>query len=587
MSALPRTYGALALNKSASAWFATGLQPHIVMRLKQLFPRLSKTQVDNFRFSNDEKHCADLLWFTQRYPLEITAKDAKALLKGKQRYEGIQAELEAILLPDFCPQNYRGLREGQHIRPYQCQAIEVLRRRKGLLLGDAASLGKTYTAAGFMLTPGSVPAAVVVQTHLNEQWQIKLEQFTTLSVHIITGTKPYSLPPADVYIFKYSQLTGWVDIFKTGFFKTVVYDEVQELRRGTDSQKGESALVLSNQAQYRLGLSATPFYNYGNEIYNVLRFIDSDVLGPKPDFIREWCPNEDAVTQPEALGSYLREQHVLLRRSKSDVGLQLPVVSSIVENVSTDPAALQSITELARTLAMRAIGGAVMERGSAARELDLLARHATGVGKARSVAAYAKMILESGESMILVGWHRDVYDIWNHELAVYEPAMYTGSESPRQKAESERRFVSGETKLLILSLRSGAGIDGLQFCCSTVVFGELDWSSMIHQQIIWRLDREGQTQPVTAVYLNSDEGSDPPMVDLLAVKANQSTAIMDPGVKVPEVAKDASRLKLLARRFLSAADIKAAESQAAALMSAAAEVKDQFPSFKAPVVPAT
>ena len=62
----------------------------------------------------------------------------------------------------------------------------------------------------------------------------------------------------------------------------------------------------------------------------------------------------------------------------------------------------------------------------------------------------------------LACWHREVYAIWAEALADFKPTFYTGSESTTQKDESKRRFVEGETNLMIISLRSGAGLDGLQ-----------------------------------------------------------------------------------------------------------------------------
>ncbi|AJG18792.1 DEAD/DEAH box helicase [Cupriavidus basilensis] len=528
----------------------TGLEPHVAIRLKHIFPRIPKAQTDDFVFPNDQAHCADLDWFCSRYPLAMSDGDVVSLRGGRLEFEATQAELERILTPDYVPPAYLGLRPGQVVRPYQGQAVEVALRRKGLLLGDDLGLGKTYTAGAFMLKPGTLPAAVVVQTHLQVQWTEKLTAFTTLRVHKIKGTKPYDLPPADVYIFKYSQLLGWVDFLRTGYFKTVIYDEVQELRTGSASGKGSAAHVLSDNAEFRIGLSATPIYNYGTEIWNIMRAIDSAVLGPTGDFTREWTDGTGAMKDPEALGTYLREQHVFIRRTKRDVGQQVPPINRIVEIVDTDEKAMQDMAKLAQALALKVTTGSFTERGQAARELDLLARHTTGVAKARSVAAYVRILLDADVPVLLMGWHRDVYDTWLKDLAEFKPVMYTGSESPTQKEEAKRAFLAGETNLFIMSLRSGAGLDGLQHRCSTVVFGELDWSPKVHEQIIGRLDREGQEEQVTAIYLNSEDGSDPPMVDLLGLKASQSTAIVDPGRLFEAVHSDASRIKLLAQQFL-------------------------------------
>lgn len=250
------------------------------------------------------------------------------------------------------------------------------------------------------------------------------------------------------------------------------------------------------------------------------------------------------------MGTYLREQHVLLRRLKSDVGQELPKVSRIVEYVDYDAKAVHSVEELAHRLAIRATTGSFVERGQAVRELDMMVRQATGVSKARAVARFVRLLVEAGESVLLLGWHRAVYELWLEELADLEPAMYTGSETTGKKNREKERFLNGETPVLIMSLRSGAGIDDLQHRCSVAVFGELDWSPGIHQQVIWRLDREGQTNPVTAFFMVVDEGSDPPIMDVLGIKASEATQIVDPHLGVQRVEEDLTNLQRLVERYL-------------------------------------
>lgn len=543
-----KTYGKLCLVDNK--WVMSAIPPHVAIRLKHLFPRVPKWQSGEFTFPNDSAHCADLSWFQQRYPMLMTVDDSKTLNNGRLNFESTQARMEVILRPDYKPEIRNGLREGQQIRQYQGQAIDLTLSRFALLLGDDVGLGKTYTTAGLLLEPTTLPAAVVMQTHLQAQWMEKIETFTTLTVHKIKGTRPYSLPPADVYLYRYSQLLGWIDTFSDGFFKTVVYDEIQELRTGTSSGKGTAAKRLSDAAQYKLGLSATPIYNYGAEIWNIMRFIDCSLLGSFEEFTREWCKDDKQVADPEALGSYLREQNVMLRRTKRDVGQQMPPLNSIVEHIEADEKAIKSIDELARQLALKTVSGSFMERGRAGRELDLLLRHATGVSKALSVARYASILAENGVPFMLMGWHRDVYQIWLKELARFKPVMYTGSESEGQKNEAKRKFVEGESNIFIMSLRSGAGLDGLQYRCSTVLFGELDWSPKVHEQIIGRLDREGQQEQITAIYLNTNEGSDPPMVELLGLKQSQATGIIDPGKQLEARHSDKTRIQALAERYL-------------------------------------
>lgn len=542
-------YGRLSL-ENGTQWVMRNIAPHIAIRLKQIFPRVPKWQTDEYVFPNDLAHCADIAWFTSRYPLAITPTDAQALDWGRQSFEREQSRMEEILRPEYTPLAAIGLKPGCVIRHYQSQAVDLALARRSLLLGDDVGLGKTYTAAALILHMQTRPAAIVVQTHLQQQWFEKLSAFTDLKLHCIKGTRPYELPPADAYIFKYSQLLGWIDTFSDGFFKAAIFDEVQELRTGTDSGKGKAAQALASKADYRLGLSATPIYNYGIEIWNIVEVIEPGLLGSHGDFLREWTDGDKKVTDPQALGTFLREQMVFLRRTKRDVGQQMPPLNVIVEEVGSDDETLRSVELLARQLAIRTTEGTFMERGRAGRELDLLMRRITGVAKARFVAQYARLLLEADIPIMLMGWHRDVYDIWLKELADYNPVMYTGSESDKQKVDSKEAFISGKTNLFIMSLRSGAGLDGLQHRCSTVIFGELDWSPKIHEQVIGRLEREGQEEQVTAIYLNSDDGSDPPMVELLGLKASQALGIIDPNAPLTQRHSDKSRIQALAAQFL-------------------------------------
>jgi SNF2 family DNA or RNA helicase len=526
-----KTYGSIEYKEQA--WFITQAEPHICIKLKAIFKRIPQTGVTPFRFDDTLENANDLLWFMERYPLAISATDLDRMNSRKRNHIEAVNQAETILLPDYNPRVAK-LNPGMKARQYQLQANDLFMLRKRLLVGDDLGLGKTLIGIIAALEPGMTPAAVVCQTHLPNQWKDQIEKFTNLKVHIIKGTKPYSLSKynADVYITTYSRIAGWVDVFNTGFFKYVCFDEVQELRRD-ESQKYKAAKAISCAANYIMGLSATPIYNYGEEIFNVLECINPGCLGDKFDFMREWSGRDwKVIKDPKALGTYLRSQYLMIRRTREDVGRELPPVNRIVHTVEYDERASDSKKEMTKMLALKVLNGSFFERGQAARELDIMMRMYTGIGKAVGVANYVRMLLENGEPVILAGWHRDVYDIWLEQLKEYNPVLFTGSD------------------LFIISLRSGIGLDGLQHRCKMVVIGELDWSPKVHEQLIARADRDGQKEQVTAIYLVCDEGSDPPIMNLLGLKNSQSQGIMNPLQAMQITHTDEGRIKLLAEEFL-------------------------------------
>lgn len=542
-----RTYGEIHLEEND--WIIPRAEPHVLIRLKKIFEFIPKHKSTFIKIPFTDQNCHDLQWFMQRYPLAMPDREKRLLINGSKDFVHAINEAEKILSPDYVPRKLEY--EGGELRPHQIVAHELIMHVKRLLVGDSVGIGKTHIGMSLISHPECLPMVIVCQTHLPSQWINNIRSFIGKKpkIHFIKKRKPYQLPPADIYVTKYSCLSGWVDTFQILKHKSIVFDEVQELRR-SESDKYKSAKTLSEYASYVVGLSATPVYNYGDEIFNIMQIIKPRCLGKWEDFYREWTSGSREIEDPKALGTYLRENHLFLRRTKEDVGQDLGPVNVITQYVDPDEKELKKVEDLAKKLAVSALQGGFSQMGQSRRELDIMVRQATGIAKAKAVAQYAKLFLENNEKIILVGWHRKVYEIWNKELAEYNPVMYTGSESPKQKEDAIEKFTKGNSKAFILSLRSGIGIDGLQHYCNTIIIGELDWSPQVHGQVIGRLDRDGQKNQVTAVYVLTDSGSDPCIVDLLGLKKSQATGIVDPLKAIERVHSDKSRLEVLAQMIL-------------------------------------
>lgn len=549
-----RTYG--AIHWDGTAWVIPEIEPHVVLKLKAIFPRIPRLARKPFTLAGGHQVDADLRWFLTRYPLKISDADEARMEERKALFEIEQAELSTILADDWEPSAHIAFRGDRKPYKYQQQAAEFARRTGRLLLMDDLGLGKTISGCAAICDPEYLPALVVPQTHLVTQWADQIRLFTNMSVHVIKGTKPYELPRADVYICPYSRLAGWIDYAEQAKFKAVVFDEMQELRHGKNTAKGKAAKAYCDQAKLRIGLTATPIYNYGSEIFNVVNFLEEGALGEWVDFTTEWCDSDGSgkwvVEDPQALGTFLREQNLALRRSNEDVGNEFPPLNVITHTIPFDEEVLAADEAFIRGLAKRVIEGETFtERGQAAREFDLRLRHATGVAKAPHVAAFVRILLEARQPVLLCGWHRDVYDIWQRELAQFNPVLFTGSETPKMKERTKEAFVTGASNLMIMSLRSGAGLDGLQYRAHTIVFGELDWSPQVHSQCSGRLRRPGQTRQVDAIYLQADGGSDPSVVSVLGLKASQSHGIVDPLSAPADQYSDGSRIRQLAELYLA------------------------------------
>lgn len=538
-------------------WLISDLKPHVSMRFKDVFKGVPFGSVPPYFLSDRPDIAADLEWFMQRYPLSMGETSRSQLDASVAQYRSNLAKVEAIRAEGYTPPLLGGFRDGEAPMGYQRRAADMLRTTGRLLLLDDVGLGKTVSALAAIADGWGLPAAVVVQPHLSAQWVVQyIERFTHLRAVEIKDRNARAVQAADVYVFRYSNIAAWVDMVEPLGIKTVIFDEVQELRHGARTEKGRGAAAFCAQADYRLGLTATPIYNYGSEIWNVVEFIAPGALGSWGEFLVNWCTQSGShwiVKDPEALGAYLQDEGIALRRTNEDaeVTSTLPGLSKTVVEVDWDDGAVATDRELQRRLAQRVLSGSFHERGAAARELNLMMRHETGVAKARSVAAYVRTLAEAGEPVLVGAWHREVYDILNARLSDLNPIMFTGSESAAAKRKARQAFIEGRSNVMLMSLRAGAGLDGLQQRAAHVVYAELDWSPQVHVQFTGRLHRRGQERAVTAHFLHVDGGSDPAIMATLGLKASQSHGILNPyggmGTATPI---DESRIKQLARMVL-------------------------------------
>lgn len=526
------------------------MPPHAAIILKRVFPRLGVHTAPPFRFTADDGACVDLRWYHERYPLQWSDAASAAAARGISRERQRQEEAERILI-NGAPTRLPAFLPGESPFPYQSQAAALCLNRGALLLCDDVGLGKTVSAMALLAMGAPRPAAVVVQAHLSEQWAEEVESLTNLTTHVVTKTTPYALPAVDLVIFRYSNIGGWAEHVAHTPFRTVIWDEIQELRHGLGSAKGRACAALARGADVRLGLTATPIFNYGDEMFNVLQFVAPDLLGSQNEFSIQWCSGR-VVTQPVALGHYLRDRGVFLRRTEIDVDKEMPPLNLLPVEVEAegDDASLDAVAvSLAETLVSKSAG--FNAKGVAARELDMRMRHATGIAKAKAVAAYVRVLLEEGGKVLVGAWHRDVYEILLAELAEFNPVLYTGSETAKAKRASREAFISGNSRVMLISVRSGAGLNGLQHVCSDCVLAELDWSPQVHKQLFGRLRRVGQTKQVTAHVLWCDWGSDPSVMDTLGFKADQHKGIVDVGDGALAPVTEEGRIKRLAEEYLA------------------------------------
>ena len=522
-------------------WLLTG-DPQVAMVAKRMFPGARSHGPGSASFPDTPRSLQELSWLMQRFPVAAEAGHSAAFsaaCRSARDHAIRRSGLEAA------PRPRAGARFTGTARPYQEEGLAFMLANERVLVADEMGVGKTVSALMLLASGTGFPALVVPQPHLVSQWIGMADRFLDtgpggLRVAAVRGRGTSKedvkhgrdrLPDADIVIMHYGLVSHWAERLLEARMPTVVFDEISELRhRGTD--KYGACSRVASAAKHVVGLSGTPIYNHGDEIWSIMDVIDFQCLGPRDDFVREWCTprgTHHPVSDPAALGAYLRREGLMIRRRKRDKGVieHIPPKHRAVEIIDGDDGVFRERMRGAVPL-LRKFGAADRyERFSLAGRIGEEARRATGLAKAAAAAAFIGTLLEAGEPVVAFAYHHDVVDSLLEALRAWNPACYTGREDARTKDTSKASFVAGDTNLLIVSLRSTQGIDGLQQRCRVGVVCELDWSPAVHGQAEDRLWRDGQEEPVMIYYLVTSTGSDPDMQAKLGLKIGQSKGILD------------------------------------------------------------
>ena len=519
-------YGVLSYNRRAKCWTIKG-EPCVTELAKRLFPGCDGHGRGEARFTAHRRIVGELNWLMLRYPLEVAERDRdrwERALSGARDYA--ERRERALTMPETA-EPPAGTFSGA-LLPFQKQGLSFLLGTRRCLLADEMGLGKTVQALAFLATTAAYPAILVVPPHLVRNWQREIARFLPDAprVHVVKGLSPYPLPEADVYIAHYLILRGWKEVLPNFGFQTAIFDEIQELRRN-GTGKYSAASLISEACENVIGLSGTPIYNNGGEIWNVVNILDFHFLGDWESFTREWCYayRSDVVAKPDLLGAHLRREGLMLRRLKGDVLTELRPKRRLVQEIDWDDKVYRTLmAPVAAQLKLLRATDDPSRRALIEDDICQRERQATGLAKAPYVAAFVKALVESGEKVLLMAHHHAVMDTYRSDLKSLKPRFITGRESDKQKDEAVRLFMAGETDLICLSLRSASGLNLQRATC--VVFGELDWSPAVHSQAEDRAHRIGQKDSLLCYYLVSPRGSDRDMQDALGLKVSQFVSIM-------------------------------------------------------------
>jgi len=542
-----KTFGTLeyAIDKYSGSWTWKIMGVRAVMMVSKLIPELWYGDGPNEVIIPDtEKNVKQIRLILERYPLEILSKSVwqrKARVKAIKKLPNRKIEKLSKAIPK---KQFRG-----KLLNFQKMGLDFLLKSSGnALLADDMGLGKTVQTLAYIASEKqSLPAVVVAPLVTLTNWQREIERFMKRkskngrivehdvpTITSIRSGKQKELGDYDFYLINYELLyKRQIDLSKLKI-RTLVCDEVQHLRsKTTKKYRAVKKLAGMKSVKYRVGLSGTPIYNHGSEIWPIVDILKPGLLGSFKEFCEYFCYQDErgkAIVVPSKRDGlrHVLQRDVMLRRKKSDVLKELKDKVRYKETIDADETYYKN--ELNKIWSKLE-----EEQKNAETEFSKVAsyqraiqseRQAAGVAKLHHVIDFVKNIMEIEESVVVFCHHKSIHKLLHESLQEFNPAAIIGGQTDKIRQENIDNFQNGDTKLIIVGLRAGnLGINLTR--AKYVIFAELDWSPAIHRQAEDRLHRIGQKNTVFAYYLIGKRTLDEHVANILVDKSYEIDAIMD------------------------------------------------------------
>jgi len=542
-----KTFGTLeyTIDKYSGSWTWKITGVRAVMMVSKLIPELWYGSGPNeVIIPDNEKNVKQISLILERYPLEILSKSVwQRKLRAKIIKKPTKIKTEK-LSKAVAGKQFRG-----KLLNFQKMGLDFLLKSSGnALLADDMGLGKTVQTLAYIASEKqSLPALIVAPLVTLTNWQREIERFMKKkskngrivendvpTITSIRSGKRNEIPYSDFYLINYELLHKRQDDLAKLKIRTLVCDEVQHLRsKTTQKYKAVKTLASVKSMKYRVGLSGTPIYNHGSEIWPIVDILKPGLLGNFKEFCEYFCYQDEkgkAIVVPNKRDSlrYVLQRDVMLRRKKADVLKELKDKVRYKETIDADETYYKN--ELNKIWSKLE-----EEQKNAETEFNKLAsyqraiqseRQAAGVAKLHHVTDFVKNIMEIEESVVVFCHHKYIHKLLHESLQEFKPSSIIGGQNDKVRQENIDRFQNGDTKLMVAGLRAGSmGINLTR--AKYVIFAELDWSPAIHRQAEDRLHRIGQKNTVFAYYLIGKRTLDEHVANILVDKSYEIDAIMD------------------------------------------------------------
>lgn len=453
------------------------------------------------------------------------------------------------------------------LRPYQQEGVNWLQFLRDYqlngILADDMGLGKTVqTLAHLTIEKKSgrlnKPCLIIAPTSVITNWRIEAERFSPdLRVLILHGNQRKdhfdNLQNYDLIITTYHLLIRDSELLIQQLFYYIILDEAQYIK---NAQAKMTQIVQQLKADFRLCLTGTPLENHLGELWSLYHFLMPGLLGSIREFgIRYRNP----IEKNNDIGSRKRLAQTLkpfiLRRTKSEVVLELPEKTEIISNVELS-GKQRDLYESIRVAMHDKVKKAIDEKGVERSQIIILdallklrqvccdprllkfqsTKEITESAKLESLMDMLPELIQEGRRVLLFSQFTSMLSLIELELAKYkiDYIKLTGETKDRQSLID--RFQNKEVPLFLISLKAGG--TGLNLTAAdTVIHYDPWWNPAAENQATDRAHRIGQDKAVFVYKFVTNGTVEEKILVMQEKKKNIANSIFDSSEKNSKISR--------------------------------------------------
>lgn len=472
-------------------------------------------------------------------PLSIVRPGCKAEIKP---YKELLSRKDIELLIDNLPLLKKP-------RSYQMDYLYYAVNHGNHINGSSVGTGKSLCSVLYAEMLDLFPCMVVCPASVKSGWLREWKETNPdRRVSVISTSSPPEDFEADVIVINYDILGKRVtkengktsleirlDGMKKKSFSLVIADEIHFLKN-RKSIRSKSFKKLAHKVPSVIGLTGTLIMNRPAELLNILMLIER-IKEIAPDdqyhhyFFERYCNMKETNFGMDISGaSNIKELNRLLKEccyfqvSKRDALKELPPISeNIVECEITNKRAYKKAdSDLLQFIEDKFKDQEKVDKAARAEFLVKLStlKQLSLEGKIKAIKKWVEEWLEANEEEKLLVFASQSAILTKIAEEFKEGLLITGSTTTKKRDEILQKFTLEKNKRVLFANIGclGTGVDGLQKVCSNMAILELPPRPSDLVQVIGRLERSGQENPVTIQYLLSPETIDRDLWEMLKGK---------------------------------------------------------------------